>query len=211
MIPSKLKNVIESARKAMINDEENWIYLGHRYLICRELGPNTNYSNFSLKAFGLRRRTYLQMLCIKKVMHLWQKEFPNNEMPAETISLLEKYFIGHASPDPKLSKSGKYYEFMTFLEGDNPVYLVANACISSLRIAEHDEFLFTDEGKEILKQLDYPVEDLLDGEIDVDLLDASYSACGAYENGLFNSPTLSLEFWTWYLDEAVPKAYESVD
>ena len=149
-----------------------------------------------------RRRTYLDMLCVRKVQYIWEQTFrgrPNiNEMLSLAVSLTEN----RVNVDDAERSAYRFFQSLgndaTNPENDKAIF-VANAAQHMVISACHRDPYYV---------IDEELED--DDELLPDSLDCSY-ACACAVAGAMNwmpvdraNVEARRAFWMWYLDEAIP-------
>ena len=149
-----------------------------------------------------RCRTYLDMLCVRKVQYIWEQTFrgrPNiNEMLSLAVSLTEN----QVNADDAERSAYRFFQSLgndaTNPENDKAIF-VANAAQHMVISACHRDPYYV---------IDEELED--DDELLPDSLDCSY-ACACAVAGAMNwmpvdraNVEARRAFWMWYLDEAIP-------
>ena len=154
-----------------------------------------------------RRRTYLDMLCVRKVQHIWEQTFrgrPNiNEMLSLAVSLTEN----RVNADDAERSAYRFFQSLgndaTNPENDKAIF-VANAAQHMVISACHRDPHYV---------IDEELED--DDELLPDSLDCSYACARAVAGGMNWRPAAEVDvearrsFWMWYLDEAIPAVLRS--
>ena len=154
-----------------------------------------------------RRRTYLDMLCVRKVQYIWEQTFrghPNiNEMLSLAVSLTEN----RVDEDDAERSAYRFFQSLgndaTNPKNDKAIF-VANAAQHMVISACHrDPYYIIDE----------ELED--DDELLPDSLDCSYACACTVAGGMNWRPAAEVDvearraFWMWYLNEAIPSALNS--
>lgn len=200
-IPTDLMTNISNAKDSIRNDPQNRLALAMRQRIWKAMGPDTRLG------VGHKRRTRLAILCTQKVLALWHNKFAENDGPDIMLSIAEK-FIEQQIDKKEATKI--HDNFLTEVANMPKKYdghldfrpsMVGDAAVSALTTA-----LVDCEFKQISDDID-------DFDNDPETWECSVLASMAYANdqpalGLFEADKM-YEFWNWYLDEAVPQAYQA--
>lgn len=199
-IPQELIDIIASAKKKLMDHDDYELILPERKKIWSALGLESN--------FGMLRRKNLGVLCAKYVLPIWEHVWPNNKAPHELIKHTEGFLQDQISEQQLRSEIGELWTKLDDLiyEGKNlaevnsgfAVAAAASAAISDEQFEEPD--------------ID---ERLLDDDLDPYDWDAAYYASISYAGGAVwedsSDKDKRLEFWQWYLNTAIAKAWSEVD
>jgi len=211
-IPQVLKERIEAARESL-HPEPHYLEPKYRFAIYPEFGPRLEKGFFTPEPAdtrGLRRRTHLGILVTRKVLPAWEKVRPMDDTPYRILDVIEGVMKGAVSEE---TASNFYQQSEERVEMLNSEYLerggeyekalcAGGTALHALMIA------FTDISFD-WEQTNY--EDLEDKDLDPWTQDTSYYAWTAYGSCEPSQCMIeNLEFWQWWLDEAVPAAYNSV-
>ena len=152
-----------------------------------------------------RHRTYLKIACVRHVQHYWDRTFPSNPGVEEMLALTQALIDRKADPKRAEERAVQFFEHIiirTDVTPDlEPAIRVADAASGTAMTACY-------------RNPDY---DIADGTEDDDellpaSLEPSYSCASAAAGGMNWQPAEELDiearraFWTWYLDEAIPRA-----
>lgn len=216
-LPAGLQGQIELARDAVLRDPTHALSLGHRQAIWAALGPrvDTVIPEKVPTARGYQRRLRLAILLVRHVLPLLRSQPPGSSIeqfeltmadPPELLRLAEAVLT-----DPNALGNARYrfsrsWSAATdlFDPEDLPTSNVRLSAVKALKTAIEDE------------DFDPATRDyqLTDQDRDPFSQDASYFASVAYANGTMldsqSNPAKRLEFWEWWLTQAVPAAWEAV-
>lgn len=214
-MPPDLTSAIQAAHVALSNDPHQHLELRYRQPILAALGPKMDASRTD-GGPGYQRRTYLDLLTVKRVLPLWQAIWPSNTLPQQATAQAEKLLRGApAQRDAAYQDIREYWGvFSDFNTEENPQdakeSMVLFAAIKALCRATYDMSFDPAQPPAEIK----PGQFMLDGQVGPFNRDAAFDASVAAANGLpwdsTSSPQRRRAFWEWWLREAVPAAWESV-
>lgn len=149
-----------------------------------------------------RCRTYLDMLCVRKVQYIWEQTFRGCPDIDEMLSLAASLTENRVDADDAERSAYRFFQSLgndaTNPESDKAIF-VANAAQHMVISACHRDPYYV---------IDEELED--DDELLPDSLDCSY-ACACAVAGAMNwmpvdraNVEARRAFWMWYLDEAIP-------
>ena len=149
-----------------------------------------------------RCRTYLDMLCVRKVQYIWEQTFRGRPDINEMLSLAASLTENRVDADDAERSAYRFFQSLgndaTNPENDKAIF-VANAAQHMVISACHRDPYYV---------IDEELED--DDELLPDSLDCSY-ACACAVAGAMNwmpvdraNVEARRAFWMWYLDEAIP-------
>ena len=149
-----------------------------------------------------RCRTYLVMLCGRKVQYIWEQTFRGRPDINEMLSLAASLTENRVDADDAERSAYRFFQSLgndaTNPENDKAIF-VANAAQHMVISACHRDPYYV---------IDEELED--DDELLPDSLDCSY-ACACAVAGAMNwmpvdraNVEARRAFWMWYLDEAIP-------
>ena len=149
-----------------------------------------------------RCRTYLDMLCVRKVQYIWEQTFRGRPDINEMLSLAASLTENQVNADDAERSAYRFFQSLgndaTNPENDKAIF-VANAAQHMVISACHRDPYYV---------IDEELED--DDELLPDSLDCSY-ACACAVAGAMNwmpvdraNVEARRAFWMWYLDEAIP-------
>jgi Immunity protein Imm5 len=216
MLPKKILVAIEHAYDTMFNERVHNLLPKERLAIYDALGYN---------------HRVIGWLCIKTAQHvlsIWDTIIPDDDTPHSMILLAESVLRGRISvKEAKTQDDNFYYHIIggVLLDNDQETPYIAkhvcNACYDALKIS-FGARPFQKISRDIINQ------NTLDEFIAPDLGDTASSAVTAYAGTTviasqsFGNPPIRnvivpipdfnpqkrLEFWTWWLKEAIPQAWE---
>ena len=170
-------------------------------------GYERDNENRALLTVSLKRRVKLDILCVERVLYIWDEVAPDDKRPYEIIKATKDYLNGKMYEDSLWNFHNDFMGDLENLLSDIRFLNVLSVGFAAARTA------VTALGDETLL-IDYD-DDLLDEDFDPYTWDASFHAASAYSNGetwgKCSSISKRKDFWTWYLDEAVPQAYNSYE
>lgn len=195
-ISSQLQNLIQDALELVYRHPNHDLNLGYRHAIWAAFGDN-----------GHLGRTALALSTVRHVLPIWKQKF-NNDKPQQVISLAEKVISGDVNKAFAEEQSQHLWREMQQLgyEDSGMAFTVGCAAVASLDTAIFDENFDPDE-------IDFNLTDDRDTEGN----DAAFFAAYAYANGTVwetvsgkSHSAKRLEFWSWWLNVAVPSAWETI-
>ena len=149
-----------------------------------------------------RRRTYLDMLCVRKVQYIWEQTFRGRPDINEMLSLAVSLTENRVDADDAERSAYRFFQSLgndaTNPENDKAIF-VANAAQHMVISACHRDPYYV---------IDEELED--DDELLPDSLDCSYACACAVAGGMNWRPAAEVDvearraFWMWYLNEAIP-------
>ncbi|MUG99362.1 hypothetical protein F7734_46585 [Scytonema sp. UIC 10036] len=196
-IPSELQNLIQEALELVYRHPQHDLNLGYRHAIWAAFGDN-----------GHLRRTALALSTVRHVLPIWNRRFKNDDRPQQILTLAEKVISGDVSKAFAAKESQHLWRQMQQLGYDDSsmAFTVGCAAVASLDTAIFDENFDPDE-------IDFNLTDNRDTEAN----DAAFFAACAYANGAVwetisgkSDSAKRLEFWSWWLNVAVPSAWEVI-
>lgn len=208
MLPKELQDILDEAKKSVIEHPKGELILPIRKKIWKALGEMKLITEETAAAtIGLKRRLELARLCVEKVIDSWKEMMGNNKRPLKMIEIAEQHINGNIDSETIF----KYYNDFVKLVNDISLSVkyqgaasAGYAAIYMVDIALGDEALLINS-----------YDDMLDEELDPNIWDSSYEACSAYSGGSpsdeYSNKEKRQEFWLWYIDEAVPKAYSAYE
>ena len=180
---------------------------GQRCVINRLLGPHDQPEKVSgLCGIGRWRRYKLADITTRRVLQCWERLLPQDKLPHECLEAAYRVLNGQLSQSEceQLREDGWNHcgELVYKHQDAQNDVLPGYAALQVVRIALWDNL--------------YPevVElEITDGDLDPENLDYSYCAAAAFAGGTVwndsSSASRRLEFWQWWLTEAVPAAWHS--
>lgn len=149
------------------------------------------------------RRAKLAVACVKKVLPVWQAHWPENDAPWKALRAVPEALRDWSNPDP-------YFEIL------NDVVVQVQKVMAEVYWAFHAgqsaaEALSVAIGDEQFREQGEMDEG--DAQTDGPNQDAAGNAAVAFAGGITlhsqSDPAARLEFWRWYLEEAVPGVFDS--
>jgi|SRR5690348_13235900 len=216
-LPADLQRQLDLALDAVRRDPAHALTLGHRQAIWSSLGPRLDpvTPDTAANATGYRRRLKLAILAARHVLPLWQPWPPRYAIeqydqtmadPRELVQLAENVLADPAEIGGARYRFSRSWSAATDLfDAEDPqTGSAALSAVKTLKTAIEDE------------EFDPATPDyaLTDFDRDPWSQDASYFAAVASANGSLldtqSDPARRLEFWEWWLTQAVPAAWAAV-
>lgn len=181
---------------------------GYRLAVWLALGPNKT-SQIIKDNPGWLRRIHLGILTTKHVLPIWQKRFPRSRLPYKILAQIDTILENGAVDTNKDYDEDFTYaadNFMDNHQGRHTQYSVgvAYCACQALWITVGDTEIFPDH-------IDYTLND---DKRDPDSQDPAYYAAMALAEGRVGESKAYKDkrraFWEWWLDEAVPSAWNAV-
>jgi hypothetical protein len=197
-IPSELQNLIQEANASLYRHPQHDLNLGYRHAIWAIFGDN-----------GHLIRTALALSTVRHVLPIWNQTFKNDDKPQQILTLAEKVVSGNVSKAFAEKESQNFWREMQQLGYDDSgmAFTVGCAAVASLDTAIFDENFDRHE-------IDFNLTD----NQDIEGNDAAFFAACAYANGTVwdtisgkSDSAKRLEFWSWWLNVAVPNAWEVIE
>jgi len=197
-VPPELEQQIEDALEVLEKRADGHLPLPARRAVRAHFGDTDERGAGRRRLFDLYRR------CVERVLAVWTSERAGDDRPARMIQLAEGVMFGQLDEQ---DVKPEYDEFAVDLDDRNQelgprVFASGRAAADLVWSAATADY-----GDEIPAGAD-------DEDLDPDMMSPDYFASLA-EASFFGEPDEDPEarrrFWRWYLDEAVPAAYRSVD
>lgn len=207
-LPEGLLHAVDQARRALAENPEDDLGLGFRLVIWCQLGPRPDAELHPLNP-GLRRRAELALLSAEHVLPLWITARPNDGTPRELLSLCRGYLQGQVGRDAVragIRRSLDLFDTETLSEaGYQLEHEVINAVGRALEWAVYDTPFDLDRVDLSLTEEDVDSEDYDSAVF------AAFAVAGGFprEEGVDNRKRR--EFWNWWLDVAVTRAWAAVE
>ncbi|VBB06148.1 immunity protein imm5 [Lucifera butyrica] len=204
---TELLVMLDEAKRGVFSHPKGELVLPIRRKVWNKFGEyGAKDAGKVIQTIGLRRRAELDILCVKHVMNIWNSERPNDNRLIEILKMIDDYFNSNIGKDALRHIKNNFWtdcEEMLYENESSMACYVGFATIGAVCTSYLDKSLVSDH-------IDSRV---LDDELDPFSWDASYYAAIAYAGGASTEENSSIdkrrEFWLWYLNEAVPKAYEA--
>ena len=205
--PDKLVEIIEKAHIAIIRHPQRDLNLGYRQAIWAAMGPHVDASR-RMDTYGLLRRTALATVATQHVLPIWESVWPHDHSPQSILAEAEQVLQQIVDKRTAWKDRQQFWVMFLDLGNENEQYQIVSAvgfsAVQALTTAIQDERF--DQSN-----IDYS---LTDTDIDPDEMDSSFFAAAAYANGPIweadSDATKRQEFWEWWLNQAVPSAWNSV-
>jgi hypothetical protein len=200
----RLRDLIKQARHTMHKDQAYGLNLGYRLGIYSVLGPRADSPDAS-DLHGYKRRVLLERLTAERLLPIWEKSLPREHTPSQLLSLAMRVLEGELSVADAWHLRDELLAAMPNVAW--PLRGVMAAAGQVLRTATVDiDFNPT--------KPDYTLTDDEDWEEDAGYRDAAgwgaYVMAGGTVHDAEADPSKRLEFWDWWLTEAVPAAWHAV-
>jgi Immunity protein Imm5 len=207
--PPPISQVINDSLAAVRADAHHHLELGARQTVLAALGPALDPS-VPFGGRGHQRRTMLDITTVQHILPLWQAVWPDDDSPQEVLAEADHALRGTASAEEDVRSSILWlwtvFDDFTLDDGDQhpSQSLVLFAAIKALCRA------FNDQGFDPTR-IDPRATD---GHTPPRSTDAAFDASVAYADGVpwdqTSHDARRLEFWEWWLTQAVPAAWEAV-
>ncbi|SDM65333.1 Imm5 family immunity protein [Actinomyces ruminicola] len=193
-----IQRALESGRKELVASNKAILPLAARSRIwAAMLDPEDDEASY-------RRRTQLKEICVRRVAHLWDRAYPGDTRVEEMLSLTSNLVTRTADPKQAELHADRFLADMfdatdDFNETTRPAMLVAYGAARMVISACY-------------RNPDFDIDEAEDDdELLPDTLETSYCCASAAANAVNWQPVEETdvearrEFWTWYLDEAIPQ------
>jgi hypothetical protein len=201
----ELKEARERALEAVRNDPEHDLSLGYRQAVWAALGPR-NATGPVMHNAAHARRAKLAILTARKVLPMLKRARLGTKTPERLLQEAMKAIAGEVDADKLRDRAARYRT-----ELDNKLPAMASiAPLYAGYAAIKAAFTALDDEEFDPDNLDYEQSD---ASRDAYHLDTAYLASLAYAGGASDEtesdPEKRLEFWEWWLNEAVPAAQKA--
>lgn len=211
MLPDNLIKTIQEAQRAVEIHPWHDLNLGYRQMIWNLFGSYTRRKpgpyplTIQLhKSQGLQRRTRLAILSVQRVLSAWENSGIISSYPPRQILFdAEQVLAGQIDQTLPLEKLRHYsaIEIWYGIELRKPEAMVSEVYAAAVAALFDETF----------DPLSIDTE-FLDVDIGFEKWDASIHAANVYSGGVLWYDTCDyekrLEFWQWWLSEAVPEAWQ---
>lgn len=193
-----LSETQELALRAVEADPNKHLSLGWRQKIWADFGPRATPGNYL--SVPHRQRIELAVAGVRHVLPLWQQRYPDSDIPEDALSIVEAIVEGGGEVDASEAFDALWGAVVHLsVERPFPEVAVGFAAVQTVSTAMYDESFDPDD-------LDPELED---GD-DPESFDAAYYASIAAAHGQPADPgsdaQLRLEFWKWWLNDAIAAA-----
>jgi len=192
--------LIESQKLALAavrNRPDHHLGLGLRELIWSDLGNRATSSNYMNESH--LKRISLAVAGVKHVLPLWQKKYKSNNIPLVALSTINKLIAGDKIDASEIFDRLWSETIHISVEQPFTEIAVAFCAVQALSTAMFDEFFDS-------TNLDVKREDGDDPENHDSSYYASVAAAGGEPRSPQSSSELRLEFWNWWLTDAIKMA-----
>ncbi|RKH88048.1 hypothetical protein D7Y21_16485 [Corallococcus sp. AB045] len=197
ILKSLLQRAIESVRADPVHD----LSLGLRRKIWRSLGRELGHGP------GYARRVSLALTTARHVLPLWKLRYSQDRTPHTVLDSAEAMRVGRLDKIEAQALWQRAWDHMVELSSSDEDSQGAAAGFSAvqalLTCIDDETFQLTEDD-----------ENLRDNQVDAEDMDASMFAAAASAGGpswdASSDPERRLQFWEWWLSEAVPHAYRAV-
>ena len=194
---------IEAGRAGLAASDKAILSLATRKQIWRAmLDPQDDEASY-------RRRIELQVACVRRVQHLWDRAFPGDGRVEEMLTLA-RGLVGQQVDARQAERQAESFfvhvnnEVDDFNAVTQPAFFVADAASKTVISACYRNPDYDTAG-----------DDTDDDELLPDSLETSCCCASAASNALNWQPIEKTDvsarraFWTWYLDVAIPQVLAS--
>ena len=201
-LPKVLEDCIQKALTAVRQHPNHVLNLGYRTAIWAMLGSFDRHSHPSTDA-GHRRRTLLAIESARRVLPIWEQRWPEDCKPHDAIQAAIQLL--HTQDNravfwDTLDRCAVGVE--NLMTTDFIKSMAGESAVLALNTALDDEYFKPGE-------IDY---EWTDGQLGGGDNDGASVASIAYAGGTAldpkSDPEKRLEFWEWWLKEAVPASYQ---
>lgn len=198
-LPISLQQVISQAHLQMLNHPQHALTPFHRHRIYRVL-------NAVDETIDQYKYKYLAGITAQFVLPIWQQVWPTDEMPHSLLHTAERLLnatIDVAQATPIAEDAWQKLERL----GYDPSRFAIRCALHSGHAAL--EALFAALGRPPFDHAE-PTEHDTDADLDPWTSDTALWAATAYAGGVWETESDSgkrQEFWSWWLQEAIPTAW----
>ena len=208
-ITQELADAIAAARVSLSRNADGELLPHARVHLLAALGPHQEIEGVPIGP-GWRRRTHLGVITVRHLLPIWRLAYPTDPGPERMLDLASRVLQGQADRAAAGAESNEYWNRLAesgeeWGGGEAPAVEPIAVGMAAARVVQ-------------TARLDYdllPVDpDETDRDRDPDTWDESCLGALAYAGGgawqAKSSPARRREYWQWFLDQAVPAAYEFV-
>jgi hypothetical protein len=202
-LPTKLKEAIEQAYTAMLEEEEHALIPFYRAAI---------YEVILEEARDYQIRGWLDILTAQHVLPLYKQVWPEKDMADKLLELSQAVLLGTLDRN---KAEDIFYEMWNLfvelpgLEGSPLSHVKANDALTSAI------FSLSWLVKPISTYPKVSLQTADDDWFDPEISDSAMWAAAACSGGTYDTeycdPTARREFWEWWLHEAIPAAWDLAD
>ncbi|HOV26330.1 MAG TPA: Imm5 family immunity protein [Pseudobacteroides sp.] len=206
----ELFQLIEYAKNELNNNAKGELTLSIRRKIYKLMGEYKRDSEkHALISDGFIRRLKLARLSVEYVLHIWEEAAPEDKTPIELLNSIDLYIDGKIDWDSLWSMKNSFWTVVENYSVEDRFLVAAYVGFASIKATSTALF---DENEEI--EVDDEGNELLDEDLDPYTWDTAFYSSLAYSEYNSESEDAAIEkkreFWRWYLNVAVPTAYEIV-
>lgn len=201
-----LTTAIATCRAEIERDAKHALSFAPRRALLLALGPQVlDAKGYGVElAAGKRRRVTLALEVSRRVAPFWARDYGTPVLD-QLLDRIEGYLRGDVPRDDvRRATDSLTGGLSNDPQGKDQAWLAGRTVDGTGWVAVGDELLSTEQGMS--------EEDLSDPE-DPDLWDPAFFAAGAWAGGMPWTPSFSAtayrDFWQWYLDDAVPRAWRA--
>ena len=209
-VSQELADAIATAQVSLSQNADGALLPYARNRVLAAMGPRQEAEDGGPTGLGWRRRTWLGFLTIRHLLPVWRLAYPADTGPERMLSLAERVLQGRADRQAAGAESNGYWDGLANSGeewGDDqapPVEPIAVG-MAAARVVQ-------------TARLDYDLTPGDPSETDQDrdpfTWDESYLGSIAYAGGgtwqTKSSPARRREYWQWWLNQAVPEAYQAI-
>ncbi|RKI42229.1 hypothetical protein D7Y27_17050 [Corallococcus sp. AB004] len=199
--PEVLDSLLQRAFESVQADPMHNLALGMRRELWRSLGPELGFGQ------GYARRLALALATARHVLSLWELTYPQDRTPHTELDSAEAMRMGSLDKGEASAiwqQAWNHMVELSFSDEGSRGAAAGLSAVQALRTCIDDETF-------ALLEVD---ERLRDDQVDAEDMDASMLAAAAYAGGptweASSDSARRLQFWEWWLSEAVLLAYQSV-
>lgn len=203
-LPMELTDQILTARDELLRSASGELSLAARRRIWQRMGPLDADPQTGKIGEGHLRRARLFVLCTEHVLPIWVSAYPQHQGPQIMLKIAMKVLNASLSRDIAKKARDEFWSELDGWEDDQgyefePQY-VGYGSAKAVTAALND-VLFSD---------DVPQEGETEWEHDPSEWHSDFYDSLPYKGNSPQEIARLRDYWLWYLDEAVPAAYESV-
>jgi hypothetical protein len=211
-LPGEIESAIQDADTTVTSDVEHDLTPFRRHVLYQIVAPMSDSP-------GQQLRTQLEIITIRKVLHFWEQLWPDNQLPHQALATAEAVFQGtidvEVAERVALGMSGQLDALCAEPEkgfgetGDFDPAVTAACAVGRGAVSA----IWTACGADPFEDLELNEEDTNNSlSLDPWSSDAARWASDAYAGVVSlasSSADKRLEFWKWWLQEAIPAAWDA--
>ena len=200
-VPPTLRQAVERAQAALEQHPEHLLLPIYRQAIYRAFAVHDDPSQ-------RRARALLAVLTARHVLPIWQHEQPDDHLPERLLATADGVMAGQVAPAQAETIFQEAWEWLPQLRveqwGKSEAHHAGTAAVFALQ--------------EVLGEESFDNASIGEEETDGDYLDPTCSDTAMWAAAACAGPSWDRtydvakgrEFWTWWLHEAIPLAWDSV-